>query len=124
MFIADKKFTLLLLFFLLLGQATWLYFGISARPSFWWFDNLQHFLGGVMVASLIFSFSNSRPLNWITVVSLVVLIGLSWELYEYLNERFWLINTMELGDTLSDLFFDLLGGGAAAIVYFRNLFNS
>jgi len=118
MFIADKKFVLSLLVILILGQVIWLNFGLSARPSFWWFDNLTHFLGGVMVASLFFSFFNNRPANWIVVISFVALIGLSWEFYEYLNDRFWLTNTMELNDTLSDLFFDLLGGGLAAAIYY------
>lgn len=119
MFIADKKFILLLLIILLLGQAGWFYFTLNTRPLFWWFDNLMHFLGGVMVASLFFSFFKNRHANWVMIISFVALIGLFWEFYEYWNDRFWLANQMKLDDTLSDLFFDLLGGWAAAMIYFR-----
>lgn len=134
MLIADKKFILLLFIVLILGEVGWTYFDIGKQPSFWWLDNLLHFLGGVMAAGLILNF---RPLadvlnngtfviKVLLLAALVLLVGVFWEFYEYAADYFFnrYLGNFFLGmtvmDTLSDLAFDLLGGGTAAVLYFNS----
>lgn len=134
MFIADKRFILLLLVALILGEIGWTYFHLGTQPSFWWFDNLLHFLGGAMVAGVIvnlrswneFLSSGTLGMRVISLAALVILVGLGWEFYEYAADYFFnqYLGKFLLGltvlDTLSDLTFDLLGGGAAAAFYFSS----
>lgn len=129
MFIADKKFVLLIAALLLIGQLSWNSIFLKQPDKFWWVDMLLHFLGGVMVASIFFILAEEKfPLielpggYWAGVLaaaSFVVLIGVFWEFYEYLLDYFLYVRQMELPDTLSDLFFDLLGGTLASVVYLR-----
>ena len=129
MFIANKKFILINLAILILSQ--------SAYSNFEWFKNLpfvdkpMHFLGGVLAVSLLLYFFEKRPdlfslpenksVSLIIIVSFAALIGLLWEFYEYSVEYYFFrlsgvtVLDMALGDTLGDLFFDLLGGFAAGI---------
>ncbi len=98
---------------------------------FTWFDMPMHFLGGFWSA-LIFIYLNSRFNNadsqklWFFVVltlSFVSLVGVLWELSEYLwnaitlNANQYFIDLAQAGlaqnglrDTLGDLLFDLIGG--------------
>jgi uncharacterized membrane protein YagU involved in acid resistance len=129
MFIADKKFVLLVAVLLLIGQLSWNSVFLKQPDKFWWVDMLLHFLGGVMVASIFFILAEKKfplielPVGYLAgvlaVVSFVVLIGVFWEFYEYLLDYFLYVHQMELPDTLSDLFFDFLGGTLASTVYLR-----
>jgi hypothetical protein len=84
----------------------------------WWLDIPMHFLGGLWIALLSawffshFSFFYSRKGNtkfvWSTLVFLVILIGVLWEIFEYttgiaaLPSEYWF-------DTLLDMVMDFLG---------------
>ncbi len=136
MFIADKKFVLLIAVLLLIGQLSWNSVFLKQPDKFWWVDMLLHFLGGVMAASIFFILAESKfPLIelpggfWagiLATVSFVALIGVFWEFYEYLLDYFLYVHQMTLSDTLSDLVFDLLGGILAGMAYLRSkkLINS
>lgn len=92
---------------------------------------VHHFLGGVWVV-LFFNFLMKRfgtifTGNWkavaffLALVGLAALIGVGWELFEFIWDRFfWHSGFTYLPgiyeDTLSDLFFDLLGGVAGTLL--------
>lgn len=121
----QKKLYRLSLFFVsfifiinFLANKFYWYFAIT------WFDMLMHFLGGVFISIFAISlfykkFSESSFKKFITLVLIsVLLIGLAWELYEYVVEYF--IRDVDLAtipDSFSDLLFDISGGlvGAAFV---------
>ncbi|MEE8131579.1 MAG: hypothetical protein V3T98_00820 [Candidatus Paceibacterota bacterium] len=107
--------------------------------TFWWLDVVMHFLGGFWVALLFFNLNsklNFLPINslnslthkLITIIlslGFVALIAVSWEFYEFLYDVFisirgypW-VAQQGMADTISDLFFGLLGGLIAAIIVLK-----
>ncbi len=97
-----------------------------------WIDMPMHFLGGILAAMLFFwvnlkfDYLTKLPNYLITVIlslSFVALIGVLWEFSEFFYDIFissrGYSDFLKLGaaDTLGDLFFDLLGGLAASIIY-------
>lgn len=80
----------------------------------------MHFLGGFWLGLLMFFVFPIRDLNLRNIFYVflgVFLIGILWELFELLFFNYLVGNPFVLLDTLSDIFFDLAGGGAA-IIYF------
>ena len=134
MFLTNKKFILLLFIVLLASQFAWGYFRFSEKTL--WFDNFAHAVGGITVAALFFAFLETKeyfgkvmamPLWTATLmaVSFVALIGVAWEIYEYLIEYFFVkvlgsYATMQLEDTLLDLVADLAGGALASVLYLKS----
>ena len=109
-----------------------------------WFDMPMHFLGGFWVAIVFLSLDskfkilNSKFLvNVILILGFAALVGVLWEFFEFLLDAFLSkdgysgsFQVLRYGvkdlytDTLSDLFFDLLGGlTMAAIFQFRKSKN-
>ena|SRR3989344_1710769 len=101
----------------------------------WWFDIPLHFAGGFW--AFLFSRALIKKLNFqivgqfsslayfVWLVGAVVLIGVSWELVEFVGDRFilklgftYLPNAYE--DVLLDLFMDLSGGVLGWIIYRRH----
>ena len=100
--------------------------------TIWWFDMPMHFLGGVFLGlSVLFVISKYLPrlivystsglsLNTVILVfMLVLMIGLFWEIFELLNDHFFQLNQQNTLDTVSDLFFDMSGGLAAVVYFFK-----
>ena len=88
--------------------------------SIWWFDVLMHFLGGVWVTFILFWFFPVTPLskNYFPKLILGILfVGLGWEVFEIIFNNIIAGITFDLFDTLSDVFFDMLGG-VLAVFYF------
>jgi len=92
-----------------------------------WLDMPMHFLGGFWVGSvalLFYSSTASKQFLQMLLFSVfsAILIGVLWELFEFNVDTI----TIALGqngvlDTASDLIFDILGGGSAALcLYFKN----
>ena len=83
----------------------------------------MHFLGGIWIGLIIyFIFSYSEEDKIIktapllpTIAILTLLVGISWEWFEIKN---WLVhqNNNYAIDTLSDLFFDMVGAGFSYIL--------
>lgn len=77
-----------------------------------WYDYMMHFLGGFIVAVLVFWFlglgEKSLKSFWI-VFALVIIIGVGWEIFEYLNDLTFSTQTYAL-DTTLDILMDALGG--------------
>ena len=84
---------------------------------------IEHFLGGVWVASLMFCLMrNGSSPTFLYILGFVAFIGVGWEFFEFILDRYitmagytYLPGVYE--DTLSDLFFDLFGGSFAYILY-------
>jgi hypothetical protein len=91
--------------------------------SIWYFDMITHFLGGFCVGLAVLwllSYKTSSPELTFKLIYKVVLgvllIGISWEIFEILFNNIIAQNSFNLLDTLSDIFFDL-SGGLYAILY-------
>jgi len=96
-----------------------------------WIDMPMHFLGGFWLGVIFLYFimpkleitDHKLLITMILVVSFAVLIGVLWEFFEFLSDIFlagkgiFEISQQGTGDTMSDLFFDLLGGFIAFIIY-------
>lgn len=106
-------------------------FHFLALANFWywkflWLDSVMHFLGGFWLAMvfifLISKFEIKLPIffNFIFGISFAALIGILWEFYEFLCDIFLKKGQiLQLGaaDTISDLFFDILGAMIFLIIY-------
>lgn len=106
-------------------------FDFLALKNFWywkflWLDMAMHFSGGLWVAMvytfLISKYEIKTPIffNFIFGISFVALIGVLWEITEFLRDLiFQSAPVLQLGasDTISDLFFDLLGAAIFLIIY-------
>ncbi len=97
-----------------------------------------HFLGGVALAAIFFNFWEKHPaiysfkkkpaLNLILSLGFVALIGVLWELLEFSSDFAlpkFVTNDLgpaqtSLSDTIADLFWDLIGGIAVALAYFKS----
>jgi hypothetical protein len=107
-----------------------------------WFDVPMHFSGGFVIAALglalwqlavqKITFQKSTLPVWriltqlIIVLGFVALVGIAWEWYEFIFDSFTqtVSNTVQpaqmgLGDTMADLFLDLLGAALAFVIWRR-----
>jgi len=110
-----------------------LYFSLYWR--YWWFDNVLHFLGGLWLASVaiwFIYFAGKIKAEFIpafsaiiAIVSFAVFGGVLWEFYEFSFDILFAKNgqmafaQLGLADTMSDLFFDMIGGLTIAVVFLR-----
>ena len=105
-----NKFIILLggLFFILLSLSI----NLLAKHFYlyWqsgWIDSLAHLSGSIGVTLLFFFFYPRGDL--FLSLFFILLVGIAWEVYEY-QAGLVFYSSSYLSDTLSDLFFDLLGG--------------
>jgi len=105
----------------------------SAYLSFWWFDNSLHFIGGAWLALFslwaVFDSGKLNAPNWpffaiiIMAMSFAVFVGVLWEIFEFIFDKIIgyrnaaYMAQFGLRDTMSDLFFDLLGALTASICF-------
>jgi hypothetical protein len=97
--------------------------------TYWWFDVLTHFIGGLWlgIASIwLYYFSGyvrtMRPSlrqAFATALMAGLVVGIAWEVYEYVV---WQLSGEGLpgnyvSDTLSDIMMDSIGAAAGFIVY-------
>ena len=98
----------------------------------WWLSIIFHFAGGLATAwsaLMVYGFYQKkfklkiRPqfLFYLFLISLVALVGILWEVYEYIHDCFSpIVFQPSLTDTMSDLAADLLGAIAfVGILFFR-----
>jgi len=85
---------------------------------------IMHFLGGFWIGLTFFYFfpntleSQKLSLGLILKIILgVLLIGIAWEIFEFIFNNYFAQNPFNSLDTTSDIFFDI-AGGAFAILYF------
>ncbi|MBI3623105.1 hypothetical protein HY212_03440 [Candidatus Pacearchaeota archaeon] len=128
-----KNITRILSFFIFpaLVYALALFLGavFDAFNVYTWIDIPFHFLGGLSIAYTSILFLrffrekgfieiNKRALSILFVVSLVILVAVFWEFYEFLMKTFFNLNMQpSVADTMKDLFMGLVGGFAGALVF-------
>ena len=117
-----------------------LVFNVIGIASHWYtptshFDTLMHFLGGAWSAMFFLQVLHQvklRPfarfldqpfLAILSIVSFAALVGILWEFFEFSVDTFIVLpygsERIQLGlvDTLSDIFFDLVGSFTLAALY-------
>ena len=107
---------LILLIFLLNFSANNLYW----YYAIWWFDMLMHFLGGLWVGLFTLYLLRPESLNNSLIFKVflaVFMVGIGWEIFEFVFTNVVAGGPFHLPDTLSDIFFDL-SGSVAALFYF------
>jgi len=123
------------LIFLFISQIISIIFSLYWR--FPWIDNIMHFWGGAAAAmgmiwwtfysAKVSASTKNLPKLYITIIILgfVALVGVFWEFYELIVDKFITKNNYislfqqgSLLDTLKDIFADLLGGAAAVWRFF------
>lgn len=89
-----------------------------------WLDMPMHFLGGLWVGStaLWFVFWRKKMAHrygaaYAVALIAVVVVGGLWEVFEFSIDTLTFSSQNSVVDTASDLFFDILGGGAAATFF-------
>lgn len=96
---------------------------------------VMHFLGGFWVGALavrLFNLPGKMPAGpsavfvILLVLSVASLAGILWEFSEFIFDQFSffghnprLLQQQGVADTMSDLFFDLLGGLSAGIIFIK-----
>ena len=89
---------------------------------FWWYDIMMHFLGGVVIGGMAvwmhLRFVRSAPLRSIvlTVLASILLIGIGWEMFEYIIDPTYAQQANIVGDTILDLIMDTIGALVAAAI--------
>lgn len=97
----------------------------------WWFDVLMHFLGGLWVgltALWIYFLSGyikniKKDKVFIFGISLftVLVIGIGWEVFEYIIDAHIGMKQGYWEDTFIDLFMDILGASLASVFFLKNI---
>ncbi|MEK9182686.1 MAG: hypothetical protein AAB809_01255 [Patescibacteria group bacterium] len=88
--------------------------------SIWYFDIVMHFLGGVWVGLACIYFFALDTISFrliFKILLFVLLIGVSWEIFEFFVNKINVQNPFNVLDTLSDIFLDL-AGGLLGVFYF------
>ena len=95
----------------------------------WWFDIPMHVLGGMFLAlcagALFFNKLRrlSRSETVVTALLFVLVIGIGWELFEYVVQIF-IKGSPELAnipDSIKDILMDIIGGGVASVFVLRSI---
>jgi len=109
--------------FLILFVGIYLSGQLALYEEFPYLDSLMHLLGGATIAWLIIAYANSKRPSFRRVIIITLIVGLLWELAEYLsgiNLQGTVIYKYFHGgnrlDTLADLFMDGLGAAGVLIL--------
>jgi hypothetical protein len=97
------------------------YLGIQGYyESVYGYDSFVHFLGGISIGFCIFVGShilNSRWLRtWGGVLFGVLVVGISWEIFEAYYEISLLPGQTYWADTIKDILMDIIGGSVAYMI--------
>jgi len=93
--------------------------------AIWWFDMPMHFLGGVVISFLLaylfysFLIKKEATQSVIFLIFGVIVVGIGWEVFEYIFKNVIAGQFFNTLDTISDVCFDL-AGGAAGIFLVKN----
>lgn len=89
-----------------------------------WFDMLMHFLGGVWVAFIllwVFPIKILSKSYFLKLILGILFVGVSWEVFEIMFNNIIAGNPFDIIDTMSDLFFDMLGGILASFYFYKRI---
>lgn len=111
-----KTLLYLILFILIVNFFATKFYWYSA---IWYFDMIMHFLGGFWVGLVVLYFFIPKEISLrliLTILFWVFFVGIGWEMFEVLVDKVITQNSSNILDTVSDIFFDLVGG-LSAILY-------
>ena len=99
-----------------------------------WFDMPMHFFGGAWtgMAAIFFVYTYIVPRysalsikrRIAVTLSIVLIVGLGWELFEFVLGRMTYINFGDITDTVTDLFLDVLGASCVIALLYPFFFHS
>jgi len=92
--------------------------------SIWYFDMPMHFLGGFWLGLALIWLFSVKELSFKIIFKIILgvfLIGIFWELFEVFVDKTIAQNSFNLLDTVSDMCFDLAGGGLSIIYFFKRI---
>ncbi len=88
----------------------------------------MHFLGGFWLGLFFIYFfhrlgasSNISYKYFFKIILPVLVVGVFWEVFEFFAYNHFGQNPFDALDTVSDIFFDLVGGTFAMIYFFRKI---
>lgn len=112
----------LIFLFVLFAVSQFIFTPMYLYYEIWWLDIPMHILGGLGVAMLAFSSLKyqNKEISFAKIILFVMIIGVLWEIYEYLMHIISLKDWNGILDTIKDLFDDFLG---ASLVYFYKIKN-
>lgn len=117
-----KEFIYSLFIFVIVGIVTFFSRKLGWYNNYWYTDVILHFLSGVGFGLIWLGLDkeSKKPLATVLAcVSFAVFGSVLWEYWEYFGWHITPSHTRyyipEMGDTLSDTFFGLIGGLVAAI---------
>lgn len=100
-----------------LGSTFFLYWDVD------WFDTLVHFIGGLAVGLIFLTIFakkiSSKTLIFSSTLFFVLLVGVGWEVFEYVFNIANPTGGNYVEDTTHDLIADIVGGFASAIMVVR-----
>lgn len=99
----------------------------------WWLDIPVHMFGGACIALIALSFY-FRPTSlgfqkysslsmFVYAITATLILGLGWEVYEFVFDRAMSVNDLQLGDTIKDICDDLFGAGVATLLFIKKGYN-
>src|SRR5512133_421417 len=109
----------LMFFIFLTNKATGKFYWYN---SIWYFDMIMHFLSGVWVGLFFIYAFNPIKLDFKffrKVVLSVFLIGLSWEIFEFIVNNVIGRVPFDTKDTLSDISWDVVGSFVALFYFLK-----
>jgi len=92
--------------------------------SIWYFDMPMHFLGGFWLGLALIWLFSVKELSFKIIFKIILgvfFIGIFWELFEVFVDKTIAQNSFNLLDTVSDMCFDLAGGGLSIIYFFKRI---
>lgn len=131
-----SKFLIIFLSLILLIHGIATYFFLYWR--IWWLDCPLHFLGGAWLGFftvwLLFftrkiSIKSSFLFILLFILGISALVGVLWEASEFFLDKFlgnvWYGHFMQIDieDMMTDLFFDLIGGLFAGLIFYKNFYK-
>ncbi len=90
--------------------------------SIWYLDMPMHFLGGFwlgLAAIYLFLFGNQSFKSILGIFLIILIVGVGWEMFEILVDKFITYDLSNSLDTVSDILFDLAGGLSAVFYFFK-----
>jgi hypothetical protein len=116
----SRTATLIILSFILTFVANKFYW----YYSIWYFYIFMHFLAGIWVALFLFylvSFKKKYFRNVFLIILGVLMVGIFWEIFEFVVNETIAQNPFNLLDTISDIFCDLAGASLASIYFLKRI---
>ncbi len=94
--------------------------------AIWYFDMIMHFMGGLWVGLVVIWLLSPQKTDpdvsfILKAIAGVFLVGVSWEIFEFIFYNYIAGNDFNVLDTISDVFFDLAGGTFAVLYFFNRI---